>query len=63
MKIYLVWIGNDEMDDMLVGVADTREQANQMRAKLESVFEDAYEYHIQPWITNQVTIDDIQYRY
>lgn len=63
MKTYLVWCGNDEMEDVLVGVADTREQANQMRAKLESVFEDAYEYHIQPWITNQVTINDIQYRY
>lgn len=48
MTIYLVWCGNDEMEDMLVGVADTREQANRMKEKLESVFEDAYEYHIQP---------------
>ena len=63
LKIYLVWFGNDDMEDMLVGVADTREQAERMKEKLESIFEDAYEYHIQPWITNQVTIDDIQYRY
>lgn len=63
MTIYLVWCGNDEMEDMLVGVADTREQANRMKEKLESVFEDAYEYHIQPWVKNQVTINEVQYRY
>jgi len=63
MTIYLVWCGNDEINDMLVGVADTREQAEKMKEQLEKVFEDAYEYRIQSWIKNQVTINDIQYRY
>ncbi len=63
MKVYLVWCGNDEINDMLVGVADTREQAEKMKEQLEKVFEDAYEYRIQSWIKNQVTINDIQYRY
>ena len=39
MKVYLVWCGNDEINDMLVGVADTREQAEKMKEQLEKVFE------------------------
>lgn len=63
MTVYLVWCGNDEMEDSLVGIADTIEQAKKMKTKLKSVFDDAYEYHIERWVKNQVTIDDTQYKY
>ena len=63
MTVYLVWFGNDEMEDVLVGIADTREKAEEMKMKLESEFDDAYECRIQPFVKNQVTINDVQYRY
>ena len=63
MAVYLVWFGNDEMEDVLVGIVDTKEKAEEMKMKLESEFDDAYEYRIQPFVKNQVTINDVQYRY
>lgn len=63
MMAYLVWCGNDDMEYILVGIADTEDQAKEMKTKLESVFEDAYTYRIQRWVKNQVTIDGVQYRF
>lgn len=61
--LYLIWSKCDDIEDMLVGVADTSEKASQMVDKLNEEFEDAFEYEIVPFEKNQVTIDDVKYNF
>ena len=61
--LYLIWSKCDDLDDMLVGVATTREKANQMIVKLEESFEDAFDYEVIPFEKNQVTINDKKYHF
>lgn len=60
---YLVWSKCDDMEDMLVGIADTAEKADLMVEKLEEEFSDSFEYVIVPFEKNAITIDDVTYRY
>ena len=63
MNVYLIWLECDDIEPMLVGVADTIEQAEQMKVKLSEGFEDMYEYEIQKFKRNTVTIDDVDYKF
>ena len=64
MKVYLIWLIIDDTDPMLVGVADTMAKAVLMQSKLEEeeTF-DTWEYHIQEFKRNTVTIDDVDYTF
>lgn len=57
-KVYTVWIGNDYEEPLLIGVATTKDKANQMAIKMCEVFEDNYEYSICCMNTNTLTIND-----
>ena len=61
METYLIWL-LDDIEPMLVGVADTMEQAEKMKARLIEDFED-FEYSIQEFKRNTVTIDDVDYTF
>ena len=63
MKTYLIWLLCDDIEPMLVGVADTMEQAEKMKARLIEDFEDIYEYNIQEFKRNTVTINDVDYTF
>ena len=63
MLCFLIWFETDDTEPSLVGVADTREQANKMIEKCKDKFSDSCEYRIQGWVKNQVTLNDIQYRF
>lgn len=62
MTVYLIWLWNDDIDPILVGVADTMAKAVLMQSKLEETF-DTCEYDIQEFKRNTVTIDDVDYTF
>lgn len=62
MTIYLIWLMTDDTEPMLVGVADTLAKAVLMQSKLEETF-DMWEYNIQEFKRNTVTIDDVDYTF
>ena len=63
MDIYLLWLVNDDIEPMLVGIADTMEQAKKMRAKVMEEMEDVFNCDIQTWKRNTVIIDDVDYTF
>ena len=64
MKIYLIWLMSDDVEPMLVGVADTMAKAVLMQAKLEETDGlEYYNYDIQEFKRNTVTINDVDYTF
>ena len=63
-KCFLIWLLNDDIEPMVVGVADTMAKAVLMVAKLEGTdgFENC-EYDIKEFKRNTVTINDIDYTF
>lgn len=64
MKVYLIQLMSDDVEPMLVGVADTMAKAVLMQAKLQET--DGFEYcnyDIQEFERNTVTIDDVDYTF
>lgn len=57
-KVWTVWASNDETEPLLIGIATTKDKANQMVSKMCGIFEDNYEYHIYCMNTNTLTIND-----
>jgi hypothetical protein len=45
-KVWTVWIANDDMNTLLVGVATTEKKAYEMRGRLEEEFEDTWECQV-----------------
>ena len=42
-KVYLIWLINDDVDPMVVGIATSEDKANSMRDKLAST--DGFEFN------------------
>lgn len=36
-KVYLIWLINDDVDPMVVGIATSEDKANSMRDKIDDV--------------------------
>ena len=62
-NIYLVWMTNEDIEPMIIGVATTEEKAKKMIEKSKETFEDAFEYNIQPWKEDVITIDDVKHEF
>ena len=62
-KVFLVWVREDDIDPCVVGVTDTREQAEQMIQKANEILGDAFEYEIDEMKKNTTIIDDIEYTF
>ena len=63
-KVYLIWLINDDVDPMVVGIATSEDKANSMRDKLAST--DGFEfndYEIIEMNADTVIIDDVEYRF
>ena len=63
-KVYLIWMSNDDIEPMVVGVATNKEKANTMRDKLAST--DGFEfndYEIVETKSDTVIIDNIEYKF
>lgn len=62
--VYLIWLLNDDIEPMVVGIATNKEKANAMRNKLAST--DGFEfndYEIVEMKSNTVIINDIEYKF
>lgn len=62
--VYLIWLLNDDIEPMVVGIATNKEKANAMRNKLAST--DGFEfndYEIVEMKSNTVIINDIKYKF
>lgn len=57
-KLWTVWVANDDMDTLLVGIATTEKKAYEMRGKIEEKFEDAFEVQICEMEVDKLTQDD-----
>ena len=44
--VYSIWCKNDDMDDLLIGIATSEGKANEMIAAMEKEFEDTFNYSI-----------------
>lgn len=62
-NIYLVWMMNDDTEPILTGVATTEEKAKKMIEKSKEIFEDAFEYNVQSWEEDVITIDDVKHEF
>ena len=62
-NIYLVWMMNDDTESILIGVATTEEKANKMIEKSKEIFEDDFEYNVQPWEEDVIIIDDVKHEF
>lgn len=62
-SVFLVWIEDADIDPFVIGVTDTREQAEKMIQKSKEVFEDAFEYTIDEMKKNTTIIDDVEYTF
>ncbi len=63
-KVYLIWLSNDDIEPMVVGIATNKEKANAMRDKLAST--DGFEfndYEIVEMKSDTVIIDNIEYKF
>ena len=63
-KVYLIWLSNDDIEPMVVGIATNEEKANAMRDKLAST--DGFEfndYEIVEMKSDTVIIDDVEYKF
>ena len=63
-KVYLIWLSNDDIEPMVVGIATNKEKANAMRDKLAST--DGFEfndYEIVETKSDTVIIDNIEYKF
>ena len=63
-KVYLIWLSNDDIEPMVVGIATNKEKANAMRNKLAStdVFE-FNDYEIVETKSDTVIINNIEYKF
>lgn len=62
--VYLIWLLNDDIEPMVVGIATNKEKANAMQNKLAST--DGFEfndYEIVEMKSNTVIINDIEYKF
>ena len=60
--VYLIWLLNDDIEPMVVGVATDKEKADAMRDKLAST--DGFEfndYEIVEMKSDTVIINDVEY--
>ena len=63
-KVYLIWLSNDDIEPMVVGIATNKEKADAMRDKLAST--DGFEfndYKIVKMKSDAVIIDNIEYKF
>ena len=63
-KVYLIWLSNDDIEPMVVGIATNEEKANAMRDKLAST--DGFEFNdceIVEMKSDTVIIDDVEYKF
>ena len=63
-KVYLIWLSNDDIEPMVVGIATNEEKANAMRDKLAST--DGFEfndYEIVEMKSDTVILDDVEYKF
>lgn len=63
-KVYLIWLSNDDIEPVVVGIATNKEKANAMRNKLASTdgFKFNY-YEIVEMKSDIVIIDGVEYKF
>lgn len=57
-KVYTVWSKSDDTESLLLGIATTKEKANEMTEKLYEVFENSFEYVICSMELDKLNIND-----
>lgn len=62
-KVWTVWIANDEMETLLVGIATSAEKAYKMRARIIEELEDGYEVMVCEKKTDILEINDSEIQF